>query len=399
MKKLSAVLLAMLMMLALAMPGLAVDSKLTFSEDGKFRVLQINDFQDSDNTNAKNLEFMNTVLDTYKPDLVVFAGDQVNGSSVGFEPEVITTAIRNMLAPLEARNIPFLFTFGNHDRDHVNKMSMESQAEVYRSFANCMSENNGPDAGTSNTVIYAADGKTPVLNIYMMDTNHWLGTGVTAGSTSGVTETQVEWYKQTSNELKALNGGEPLPSLVFQHIPVKEIYQFLKEVPQGTAGAVRCSFDNAYYILDENAEFVGDRTVMKEAPCSEHPDKVTGQYQAWVEQGDIIGAYFGHDHINTFVGKTADGIVMGYNGGFGYSTYGEGDVRYARIYDFDINNVTDYKQTTIVYTPAPKEPAEPEIPEIPEEPEEDQGETNVSFLDKIKQFFQKIFDFFKNLFS
>lgn len=44
---------------------------------------------------------------------------------------------------------------------------------------------------------------------------------------------------KTSDALKAENGGEPMPSLLFQHIPVPEIYELLKEVPKGTDGAVK----------------------------------------------------------------------------------------------------------------------------------------------------------------
>ena len=179
---------------------------------------------------------------------------------------------------------------------------------------------------------------------------------------------------------------------------VKEIYQFLTEVPEGTEGAVEGIFENAWYILDENADWVGDRNVMREAPASENPEKVTGQYEAWLEQGDIIGAYFGHEHINTFVGRTQDGIVMGYNGGFGFATYGDDGERYARIYDFDINDIANYKQTTIYYTETITY-EEPVIPDEPVEEPSDEPEEKTGFFDKIKQFFERIFEFFKNLFS
>lgn len=392
MKRLTAILLAMLMMLSLTVTAFAADDKLTFGADGKFRILQINDFQDTDNVNEKSVDFLNKALDKYKPDLVVFVGDQLKDGVADFSVDRIRAALTSQLKPLEDRGIPFLFTFGNHDRDYINILSMEGQAEFYRSFSACANNVNGPDPGTCNTVIYAADGKTPVMSIYMMDTKHWNGTGWT----SGVTEDQVEWYKQTSNELKAQNGGEPLPSLVFQHIPVKEIYQLLKEVPEGTADAVKGKFDNNWYVLDESADLIGDRNVMRETPASEHPDKTTGQYEAWVEQGDIIGAYFGHDHINTFAGRTKDGIILGYNGGFGFATYGDSGERYATLFEFDLDDVANYKRSTVYYTQTVtfEEPSEPEIPETPEEPEEKTG-----FFEKLKQFFERILEFFKKLFS
>ncbi len=373
------------------LPTSAQDKKLTFNKNGKFRIMQINDFQDRDTTNADSLAFLNKVLDLYKPDLVVLVGDQIHHSFPGITVEKIKTTIRNQLMPLEEREIPFLFTFGNHDRDYQNIMSMEEQAAFYREFSCCYANVDGADSGTYNTLIYGKDGKTPALNIYMMDSGHWNGTGWT----SGVTEEQVQWYVETSNSVKKNNGGKVVPALVFQHIPVKEIHSFFKIVPKGTEGAVKSLFYDEYYVLDENADWIGDRNVMREAPGSEHPEKVTGQYQAWLEQGDVMGAYFGHEHINTFVGRTEDGIVLGYNGGFGFAAYGDPGERYARIYDFTEGNVENYTQETIYYTKC----MAAEIPEEPEVPDESKADCScnchksgfMGFLWKIINFFNKLF--------
>lgn len=399
-KKLLALTLSLFILMSVcALPASAEKDVLKFGEDGKFRIMQINDFQDRDNTNAQSLEFLNAALDIYKPDLVVIVGDQLHNSFPDITEEKIKTTITNQLMPIEERGIPFLFTFGNHDRDHQHIMSMEDQAAFYRTFSYCYANTDGADGGTYNTVIYGKDGTTPRLNIYMMDTNHWNG----KGDTSGVTEEQVQWYKETSNSLKALNGGKPLPSLVFQHIPVKEIFKLTKVVSADTPGAVKDVHSSNYIVLDENAQWIGDRNVMREGPASESPDKITGQYEAWLEQGDIIGAYFGHEHINTFVGRTEDGIVLGYNGGFGFATYGDRGERYARIYDFDENDVENYTQQTIYYTECvteePTEPEDPKEPEIPEEPENPADNCDCSchksgfmgIIWKILNFFYKIF--------
>lgn len=387
-KSLSLALALILLFSVTLLPVSAQDKKLTFGDDGKFRILQINDFQDRDTVNSDSLAFLNAVLDKYEPDLVVLVGDQLSDYFPNKTAEKIKTAIKNQVMPMEERGIPFLFTFGNHDRDHLNVVSMEDQAAIYREFDSCYANTNGADGGTYNTLIYSKDGKSPLLNIYMMDTQHWNG----KGTTSGVTPEQVQWYKETSNSLKEMNGGKVVPSLVFQHIPVKEIYKLIKEVPAGTDGAVKPIYGSQYLILDEEAEWIGDRNIMREAPASENPEKITGQYEAWLEQGDIIGAYFGHEHINTFVGKTEDGIVLGYNGGFGFATYGDPGERYARIYDFDANDIENYTQKTVYYTECMATPE----PEIPEEPSENcscnchkGGFTG--FIWKILRFFYKLF--------
>ncbi len=396
MKKITALVLTAFMLLPFVFSASAQEKKLTFNSDGTFRIMQINDFQDRDVPNADSVEFLNRVLDKYKPDLVVLVGDQLHDYFPGVTAEKIKVALSNQLMPLQERGIPFIFTFGNHDRDYNNILSMEEQAAFYREYSCCYANTDGADGGTYNTVIYSSDGSRPVFNIYMMDTQQWNG----KGTTSGVTAEQVEWYKERSNQLKAANGGKIVPSFVFQHIPVKEIRSFLKEVPEGTEGALKSRYYDAYYVLDENADWTGDRNIMREVPGCEHPEKVTGQYEAWLEQGDVLGAYFGHDHINTFVGKTADGIELGYNGGFGFATYGDPGERYARIFDLNENDIENYTHKTLYYTECMLEPEEPVEPEAPVEPDEPAESTCthlchksgfMGFVWKIVRFFWQLF--------
>ena len=397
-RKILALTLVLIFMFAFAVVPVsaseAEEKKLTFGEDGKFRILQINDFQDIDTTNAESLKFLNAVLDKYEPDLVVLVGDQIRDGFRDVSVDKIKIALTNQLMPMQERGIPFIFTFGNHDRDYQSLMPMEEQAAFYREFSYCYANTDGADGATYNTVIYGSDGTTPMLNIYMMDTQHWNGTGWT----SGVTAEQVEWYIEASNALKELNGGNIVPSLVFQHIPVKEILQLTKSVPEGTPGAVKDKFYEGYLVLDEEAEWIGDRNVMREAPASEHPEKITGQYEAWLQQGDVMGAYFGHDHVNTFTGVTKDGIALGYNGGFGFATYGDPGERYATIYDFNESDVRGYTEQTIYYTECVSD-EEPDVPETPVEPDEPAKECDcnchkdgfMGFIWKIQRFFSKLF--------
>ena len=88
---------------------------------------------------------------------------------------------------------------------------------------------------------------------------------------------------------------------------------------------------------------------MGEAPCPENFDVTTGQYEAWLEKGDIAGAWFAHDHVNNFEGVDDNGIRMGYNGGTGFRAYGSGDERSVRIFDIDENDVKNYKTELLYY--------------------------------------------------
>ena len=130
--------------------------------------------------------------------------------------------------------------------------------------------------------------------------------------------------------------------MLFQHIPVKETWKLLREVPEGTDGAVKCHFEGLekWYVLDESKVIDGK---LGEAPCSEDFDTITGQYQSWLKKGDIVGGWFAHDHVNTFCGYTDDGILLGYNGGSTFRTYGKADRRTARVFDIDENDPANYE--------------------------------------------------------
>lgn len=52
--------------------------------DGKFRIMQVADTQDTQVTSKDTLRFLAAALDHARPDLVVFTGDQFKGYGVSF---------------------------------------------------------------------------------------------------------------------------------------------------------------------------------------------------------------------------------------------------------------------------------------------------------------------------
>lgn len=352
-RRLMSVLLVSLLVFACLIPGvsaadLAGTTPLQFNEDGKFKICMFNDLQDKADPDERTLELIAAVLDQEQPDLVVICGDTINDAYAGATAEDIINTYKNLYAPISERNIPFLMTFGNHDHDKIGTLSLADQMAACKTIPSCIVPDDGCDPGTYNVPVLNSDGTAYALNIYMMDTGN---KNEEVGGYRGVLPEQVEWYKAKSDELKAINGGEVVPSFVFQHIPVKEIYQFLERTEE---------YDNAFINLDEfrwyklkdDVNFVDGNNYCLEAPCSEKQSVTTGQYEAWLEKGDIIGAYFGHDHINNFVGVTNEGIKMGYNAGSGFATYGVGGNRSARIFVIDENAPADYETYNVTYTEA-----------------------------------------------
>ena len=344
MKKLLSIALALLMALSCISVAFAADTDKTlkFNEDGTFKILQFNDTQDvGSGTNSKLLAFMEAALDSEKPDLVVFVGDQLSDVYPFANVDDYRTAIAKQLKPLEDRGIPFLVTLGNHDHDRASKMPESEMITLYNVSDMFYGNADGCDPFTYNVPVLTADGSETAFNIYMMDSNN----KAEQGGYAGINATQLAWYNETSASLKAANGGTAMPSMLFQHVPPKEIYNLLKECEWNTPGAIYSRRDGKWYVVDETKA----SGKLGEAPCSEDFDNITGQYQAWLANGDIMGAFFAHDHVNNFAGVTDDGIRMGYNGGTGFRSYGNGGDRSARVFTFNEADVENYDTYLVTY--------------------------------------------------
>lgn len=324
---------------------MSLKDKIRF-KDGKLKVMQISDLQDTKNTSVDTLRFVDDAIAEVKPDLIIITGDQLDVVGMWGKGEKaeknVAVAIRRLFSAIEKHNVPYVLTFGNHDRE--TGVSNEFQAKVYASLENCIcfdDINDGrPDVGTFSVPVKSTDGKRIPLNFFVMDT-HSKTKGV---GFEGVNDEQLDWYRKTGEQLKAENGGEVVPSMVFQHIPVSNIMELFEEVPKGTKGS-ECDFvkDNKrYWILDEDKLF-------HNYTYGETPSMTLGtkQFDAMKAQGDVFAMYFGHDHYNSFAGKV-DGIDLGYCPGMGYNSYGS-KYRAFRVFEFDENDVKNYKTYSLNY--------------------------------------------------
>lgn len=315
-------------------------------DNGKFRIMQIADVQDTQKTSDATVRFIREALNIAKPDLVVFTGDQIKGYGFylfgGDAKKKVTSCINSFLAPLAETGIPFTFVFGNHD-DQAFSISKKEQYKIYKTYKNCVAYNaddNIEGYCNHNLEIKGDDGKTK-LNVYLMDSL----TATLDGTCDHIHENQLEWYKATRDKLKEENGSY-VPSIVFQHIPVPEIYELLIEVPKGTKGAAQGfrKFAGKYFAMNPERIAVDERSFCGETPSV--PEENGGQFDVMNEKGDVFAMFFGHDHNNSFVGEYK-GMKMGYAQGCGFNVYGPGKKRGVRIFDFDESNPADFRTSTL----------------------------------------------------
>ena len=325
---------------------------LKFKEDGKFKILQINDTQDTDNMHKRTEEFIRAAVAEVKPDLVVIPGDVCNDIFIGANTKRVKQTLRNLGSLLSELKVPFAYTPGNHDHDKDEMLSPAEQMAVFEEFAYNI-HNEGSDPGSYNIPILSSDGSRIALNVFMIDSQNKDGL---ANGYTGCTPETTAWYVKKSNELKELNGGEVVPSVVYQHVPVWQIYDCLEKVDKKEANnAIFSLNDYEWYkevedrMYTEEGRMLRNDNYIGEAPCSEVFDTKSGEYDAWVKQGDVMGAFFAHDHVNHFMMQTKDGIIMGYNGGTGFAAYGRGSHRSMRVYEFDENDVKNFTIDSVYY--------------------------------------------------
>ncbi|RAP76608.1 metallophosphoesterase family protein [Paenibacillus montanisoli] len=276
--------------------------RLAFRENNSFVIVQFTDvhWRDGDELDQKSRLLMDDILDAEQPDLVVFTGDTI----MGLNTDDPIRAFNEAVAVAEDRGIAWALVFGNHD-DEGGK-SPVSNAELM-----ALQENSkygigsaGPEDvhGIGNFVVELTDNTGSFAKVVL----YFLDSGAYAPKTiewDWIRQSQVEWYTKLSKGYKANNGGSPVPSLAFFHIPLLEYEEAWQQ--------------NICYGVK-----------YEEIGCSRIN---SGLFAAMLENGDMMGTFVGHDHINDFWSEH-HGIQLCYGRASGYNTYGrEGFPRGARV--------------------------------------------------------------------
>ena len=169
--------------------------------------------------------------------------------------------------------------------------------EQFDCFIGCAGEDFGNGTcGTYYIPLYSStDANKMIFNIWMIDSGDYRTDNDLDGY-AATSKEQIEWYKQTSDKLKAENGGEKVNSLVFQHIIVGEIYDVLKKSDSWKSYSYKHLYNkDEYYMFDPDCVNYG---TIREYPCPGYENY--GQFDAMVEKGDVLAMFTGHDHTNAF---------------------------------------------------------------------------------------------------
>lgn len=325
---------------------------------GKFTVLQVSDPQDLQFVRKTMVKMLDAAYDRVNPDLVVFTGDNILGNhlrdarfgsrkvilSPDGEYEAMKTAIHHIAEPVDRRGIPFTMIYGNHD--DMNFISKEKQAEIWRGYDSFVGLNDSGDSGdvaTFNLPVMSSDGKKTAFNLWFIDSARL--DKAEEKCHTGVKKQAVEWYINKSNRLKEQNGGKPVPSVLFQHIPFSEMTRLNSPCKKDDYGALplfKKGEPEKYIRLDPAVAdgFLGEPI----DGCEEN----NGEFDAIKKQGDVAAAVFGHDHRNNFIAEL-DGIRIFQSSAASFRCYGN-RFRGVRVIEINENEPESVKTYFLTYS-------------------------------------------------
>lgn len=325
---------------------------------GKFTVLQVSDPQDLQFVRKTMVKMLDAAYDRVNPDLVVFTGDNILGNhlrdarfgsrkvilSPDGEYEAMKTAIHHIAEPVDKRGIPFTMIYGNHD--DMNFISKEKQAEIWRGYDSFVGLDDSGDSGdvaTFNLPVMSSDGKKTAFNLWFIDSARL--DKAEEKCHTGVKKQAVEWYINKSNLLKEQNGGKPVPSVLFQHIPFSEMTRLNSPCKKDDYGALplfKKGEPEKYIRLDPAVAdgFLGEPI----DGCEEN----NGEFDAIKKQGDVAAAVFGHDHRNNFIAEL-DGIRIFQSSAASFRCYGN-RFRGVRVIEINENEPESVKTYFLTYS-------------------------------------------------
>lgn len=233
---------------------------------GLFKIVQITDLHYKLGVKAseQGLACVREMVQTEKPDLVVVTGDIIYSAPADSTLSVVLKTFAQL-------GVPFCMTFGNHDYDF--KTPAVALYNKMQKTPNCvMPVLQGKNTDYSLPIL-SSNGKRTAAVLYCIDTHNKPAIGGIGGY-QWISHNQITWYRQRSTVYKQKNGGRPVPSLAFLHIPLPEFN---------------------YATDNTQCPMYGSRLERAYSPSIN-----SGMFASIKEMGDIMGVFCGHDHDNDY---------------------------------------------------------------------------------------------------
>ena len=293
-------------------------ANLQFREDGKFEIMIIADIQIGNRgLDIGTRRFLHAALDhpdNANLDLIVLLGDNL-ASDVNLRGGGYADAIRSYMDIFWHFQIPVAIVFGNHEwlasapvgGDTEGPGDLMPQLRVFQEYPNALIWVQDPEyteyrdgdeffiaeadrdgrgtksIGNFNIPIKSSCGSNPLAyNMWFFYT----GSSTAAmGGFDGVRDAALNWYDWKSERLQRQNNGNLVPSIVFQHVPVRKV----------TSATV---IENNFTDNTPPNEFTFRQSGHNGWPVP--AGRYRGQYLRHQQRGDVEAMFFGHEHTHHF---------------------------------------------------------------------------------------------------
>ena len=274
---------------------------LKFNSNNTFTILHLTDlhygenYLDDLNSNNVTSYFINTV----NPDVIIITGDIVSGYAYDSTPNFFYNCWTNFTHPIQSHNKLYALTLGNHDdsadynRDQIATLDMSNYYSLFNKSTGIH--------GVSNYYLPINSARKNNISsiLWLFDSGN-TGCSQEVLGYGCIEEDQIKWYNKTTYELKQIYGNKT-HNIAFMHIPPYEVLHLYNE-----------------------GEFYGDYNEGISCPIIN-----SGFINTIINNKDINGVYFGHDHLNS-IGGWYNGVELVCTKKSGFGGYGTG-VRSARV--------------------------------------------------------------------
>lgn len=270
----------------------------TFTTDDHFKVIQLTDVHIgggflSIKKDSMAINAVAAMITAEKPDLVVITGDiayPVPFQAGTFNNKTSAELFAQLMEKLGVYWVP---VFGNHDTEAYSYYSRKKISEFYsqEKFSHCLFQSGPEDVdGYGNSIINVKNTKGEITqSLVMLDSHSYVDNDYFGimWKYDTIHDSQVKWYEDSLNKIKAENNDVMPKSLAFFHIAIPEYKTAWDEYRANDFNDT----ENVKYIYGKAGE--KDYSVYTSEYNYGFFDKVK-------ELGSTQGMFCGHDHLNNF---------------------------------------------------------------------------------------------------
>lgn len=263
-----------------------------------FRILQLNDIHIGNKDDQQlQFDFLDLTINDSRanPNLIVLDGDVFTFAD--------RTTAKRLFAWMDSHKIPWTITFGNHDEQAYFPISwltgylndLNDSKDSYCLFKDIQDDDVTGNANFAINLVKEGNVKEQII---IMDSNRYsFGQYDNYEAYTGYDafhKDQVDWYEKVVKYTTTQNGGTPVPSVAFFHIPLPE-------------------YETAYNLFTSGSSEV--KEIYPQSPYTDEgvacPKINTGMFDKMVELGSTNGTFVAHDHKNNSALKYK-GITLSY---------------------------------------------------------------------------------------